>query len=98
MGVVAPKMIHGTLTTPFAGTTNDSDPPEIVCSFVKHVTRARTRPKFAGTFGSTHELSASGVRHAAGRMSLERSTFRSRVSPVRRLPGMLNGLGSTKIQ
>src|SRR4029077_4061466 len=58
IGVVWPNLIGGRFTTPFAGTVNGSDSPDTVCPFHSEVTRARTGPKFAGTFGSTHEPSA----------------------------------------
>src|SRR6266487_4379079 len=58
IGVVWPNLIGGRLTTPLAGTVNGSDSPEMVWPFTRHVTRARTGPKFAGTFGSTQEPSA----------------------------------------
>ena len=57
IGVDRWKMMRGRFTTPLAGTRNGSDSPEIVSPFTMQVARARTRPKFAGTFGSTHEPS-----------------------------------------
>ena len=47
----------GWFTTPFAGIRNGSDSPEIVRPSTMHVTRARTKPKLAGTFGSTQDPS-----------------------------------------
>ena len=57
IGVVRLKVMRGRFTTPFGGTRNGSDSPEIVSPSTMQVARARTRPKFAGTFGSTHEPS-----------------------------------------
>src|SRR5689334_7092032 len=58
IGVERLNTSFGRLTTPFAGTRNGSDSPEIVSPSMMQVARARTRPKFAGTFGSTHDPSA----------------------------------------
>src|SRR5438093_939489 len=49
-------------------------------------------------YASTHTVpDESGLSRGAGKMSLDRSTLKSRVSPLRRLPGGLNGLGSEYI-
>ena len=55
IAVVLPKTMCGRFTTPLAGIRKGSDSPEIVLPSTTQVTRARTRPKFAGTLGNTHE-------------------------------------------
>src|SRR5262245_50236360 len=57
IGVDRVKMTFGRLTMPLAGTRNGSDSPEMVSPLMTQVARARTRPKFEGTLGSTHEPS-----------------------------------------
>ena len=44
----------GTLTEALGATKKGADSPEIVSPLMMQVARARTRPKLAGMFGSTH--------------------------------------------
>src|SRR5436305_12866256 len=54
IGVVAPSLIGGSVTEPFAGRRKKSDWPDCVTPFCTHVARARTCPKLAGMLGRTH--------------------------------------------
>ena len=53
IAVVGPSTIRGTSTEALALIRNGADSPDTVSPLKTHVARARTRPKFAGMFGST---------------------------------------------